>query len=372
MTNSFALVFANIDNSTMDLFTAERSICALPFGARYRLIDFTLSNLVNSGVDTVGVTVREKYQSLLDHIGTARDWDLDRRSGGLTFLPPFAFNSATPYDTKLKALIGSESYLRAKHAEYVFLCEPDVVGNMDLDSFGEKHVESGNDITYLTVRRDGKNHHGTFKTGLVTDENGFVTEFLKAKDPRAERLSIGVCVMKRSLLLDLTVAGRLNNYRHFDNEMIPRLLENLKVGVCDHEGYVAKIRTGNDYYRVSMDLLDSDVRKDVFFRYGHIFTKTYADVPVLYGLDSDVKESLIADGSSVGGVVRQSIIFRRVKLGKNTRIESSIVMPDSVIEDGAELRYVITDKDVRVTSGAKIIGEPGRPRLLLKGQTYSE
>jgi glucose-1-phosphate adenylyltransferase len=372
VTNSFALVFANIDNSTMDLFTAVRSVGALPFGARYRLIDFTLSNLVNSGVDTVGVAVREKYQSLLDHIGTARDWDLDRRSGGLTFLPPFAFDQETPYDTKLKALIGSESYLRNNHAEYVFLCEPDVVGNADLDGLWEAYMENGDDITYLTVRCAGINHHGSFKTGLRTDGNGRVTEILKADDPAAERLSVGVCVMKRSLLLDLTVAAKLNNYKYFDNDMIPRLMENLKIGVFDHEGYVAKIRTRSDYYNASMDLLKSDVRRDVFFRYGHIFTKTYADVPVLYGLDSDVKESLIADGSSVGGTVHQSIIFRRVKLGKGSRIVSSIVMPDSVVEDGAELRYVITDKDVRVTAGAKIIGEPDRPRILIKGQTYSE
>ncbi|MBO4406441.1 MAG: hypothetical protein J5849_01965, partial [Clostridia bacterium] len=282
-----------------------------------------------------------------------------------------AFDKETPYDTKLKALIGSESYLRDNHAEYVYLCEPDVVGNIDMDGMLEKHIEDGNDITYLSCPRDGANHHGSFKTALRT-ENGAVVEILPAGDERADRLSIGTCVMKRSLLLDLAIAGKLNKYRYFDTEMISRLLENLQIGYFDHDGYVAKIRTRNDYYNASMDLLKSDIRKDVFFRYGHIFTKTYSDVPVLYGLDSDVKESLIADGSSVEGVVRQSIIFRRVKLGKGTRIESSIVMPDSVIEEGAELKYVITDKDVRVTAGARIIGEPNRPRLLIKGQTYSE
>ena len=117
---------------------------------------------------------------------------------------------------------------------------------------------------------------------------------------------------------------------------------------------------------------DASIRRDVFFRNGHIYTKTHSDVPVLYGLDSVVRESLIADGSSIEGSVDHSLVFRRVKLGKNARLESSIVMQDSVIGDGAVLRYCITDKNVHVAPGARIIGEPSRPRLLAKGQTYVE
>lgn len=374
MKDRMALVFANIDNSTMDLFTSARSLGALPFGCRYRLIDFSLSNLVNSGVETVGVPVREKYQSLLDHIGIAREWDLDRRTGGFTFLPPFAFiNQSSPYDTKLKALIGSESYLVKTHAEYVFLGEPDIVCNLDLDSLLDRHIAEHNDVTYLTVALGSKNCHGTYDTAFKTDESGHVIAITSAcGDSAYGHLSTGICVISRALLLELISFSRVSSYVYFETELLSRYVSTLRIGTVDHEGYITKVRTLYDYFNASMDMLDASIRRDVFFRNGHIYTKTHSDVPVLYGLDSVVRESLIADGSSIEGSVDHSLVFRRVKLGKNARLESSIVMQDSVIGDGAVLRYCITDKNVHVAPGAHIIGEPSRPRLLAKGQTYIE
>lgn len=374
MNDRMALIFANIDNSTMDLFTSARSLGALPFGCRYRLIDFSLSNLVNSGVEIIGVPVREKYQSLLDHIGIAREWDLDRRTGGFTFLPPFAFiNQTSPYDTKLKALIGSESYLVKNHAEYVFLCEPDVVTNLDLDALLRRHIEAGNDVTYLTVPQGSKDARGTYDTAFKADETGHVSAISAASgDPAFEHLSTGICVMSRSLLLDLISFARVSSYEFFETELLSRYVSTLKIGVVDHTGYITKVRTLYDYFNASMDMLDTSIRRDVFFRNGHIYTKTHSDVPVLYGLDSVVRESLIADGSSIEGHVEHSLIFRRVKLGKKADIASSIIMQDSVIGDGAVLRYCITDKNVHVAPGAHIIGDPTHPRLLTKGQTYVE
>lgn len=374
MNDRMALIFANIDNSTMDLFTSARSLGALPFGCRYRLIDFSLSNLVNSGVEIIGVPVREKYQSLLDHIGIAREWDLDRRTGGFTFLPPFAFiNQTSPYDTKLKALIGSESYLVKNHAEYVFLCEPDVVTNLDLDALLRRHIEAGNDVTYLTVPQGSKDARGTYDTAFKADETGHVLAISAASgDPAFEHLSTGICVMSRSLLLDLISFARVSSYEFFETELLSRYVSTLKIGVVDHIGYITKVRTLYDYFNASMDMLDTSIRRDVFFRNGHIYTKTHSDVPVLYGLDSVVRESLIADGSSIEGHVEHSLIFRRVKLGKKADIASSIIMQDSVIGDGAVLRYCITDKNVHVAPGAHIIGDPTHPRLLTKGQTYVE
>ncbi|MBR6762677.1 MAG: glucose-1-phosphate adenylyltransferase subunit GlgD [Clostridia bacterium] len=374
MTNRMALVFANIDNSTMDLFTSARSIGALPFGGRYRLIDFTLSNLVNGGVYQVGVPVREKYQALLDHIGVAREWDLDRRTDGLTFLPPFVKDYDSAYDTKLKALRGSMMYLHKSAAyEYIFLCEPDVICNIDMDDLLDLHIESGADVTYLTVDRNAKNYHGTFALALAADETGRVTSIADDEgDPSYNHLGMGISVMKRSLLLDLlAVAEQSNSIRFFDTGLINRYTTSLDIRAIDYTGYVAKIRNLYDYFKASMDMFVPEIRKDVFFRSGHVYTKTHADVPVLYGLNSDIKESLIADGSSVEGSVKHSIIFRRVKIGRNTKLESCIIMQDSVIEEGAELRYCIADKNVRVTAGAKIIGTPEKPRLLTKGQTYS-
>lgn len=374
MNDRMALIFANIDNSTMDLFTSARSLGALPFGCRYRLIDFSLSNLVNSGVEIIGVPVREKYQSLLDHIGIAREWDLDRRTGGFTFLPPFAFsNQSSPYDTKLKALIGSESYLVKNHAEYVFLCEPDVVTNLDLDALLRRHIEAGNDVTYLTVPQGSKDARGTYDTAFKADETGHVSAISAASgDPAFEHLSTGICIMSRSLLLDLISFARVSSYEFFETELLSRYVSTLKIGVVDHTGYITKVRTLYDYFNASMDMLDTSIRRDVFFRNGHIYTKTHSDVPVLYGLDSVVRESLIADGSSIEGHVEHSLIFRRVKLGKKADIASSIIMQDSVIGDGAVLRYCITDKNVHVAPGTHIIGDPTHPRLLTKGQTYVE
>ncbi|MCQ2446656.1 MAG: hypothetical protein MJ141_07235 [Clostridia bacterium] len=178
--------------------------------------------------------------------------------------------------------------------------------------------------------------------------------------------------MSRSLLLDLISFARVSSYKFFETELLSRYVSTLKIGVVDHTGYITKVRTLYDYFNASMDLLDTSIRRDVFFRNGHISTQTPSDVPLLYGLDSIVRESLIADGSSIEGHVEHSLIFRRVKLGKKADIASSIIMQDSVIGDGAVLRYCITDKNVHVAPGAHIIGDPTHPRLLTKGQTYVE
>jgi len=373
MIHCLGLVFANINNSTMDLFTSFRSMGALPFGGRYRLIDFTLSNLVNGGIVTVGLPVREKYQSLLDHIGKAREWDLDRKTAGLTFLPPFFIDSGLPYNTKMKALLGSCSYIETNAADYILLCEPDTVMNIDLGAFLHEHIASGADITYSTVRSDSPNRRGTFTFGFRKDVQGQVTAISDVvSEPDLPELGTGICVMKRQVLDDLLVLGRNFSGYDFDSELVNRHLSALTVRTLPFTGYIAKIRTVQDYFGAGMDVLDSEIRRDVFYSHGHIFTKTHSDVPVLYGLNSVVSSSLVADGSSVEGKVEHSILFRRVKLGKGSDVASSIIMQDSVIEDGAVLRYCIADKKVRVKAGAHIIGTPEKPRLLAKGQTYSE
>lgn len=373
MKDRMALVFANLDNSSMDLLTSARPLGALPFGGRYRLIDFTLSNLVNGGVETVGVAVREKYLSLLDHIGVAREWDLDRRKYGLSFLPPFTADSCTLYDTKLKALIGSKIYISRNSQEYIILCEPDIICNMDIDSALDTHISTGADISYITVRRDSERYFGTYNFAFKVNGEGRV---VKSCPVSAEQdfthISTGVCIMKRSLLLSLIDIGEAGNYTHLDSQVIASLFTSHKVMVIPFEDYISKIHTGRDYFNAGMHMLERDLRRDVFFSNGRIYTKTHFDMPVLYGLDSEVKSSLIADGSSIEGFVENSIIFRRVKSGKGTYIKNCIIMQDSIIEDGAHLEYCITDKNVRITAGATIIGGRENPRLLNKGATYSE
>ena len=362
MSNVVGLIFSNIHDKNVPELTKLRTMASVPFGCRYRLIDFTLSNMVHSGISHVGVITHYNYQSLMDHLGSGKSWDLARRSGGIQILPPFitafANNETSLYTTRLEALRNSISFISGCTEDYVVLSDCDVICNIDLGEMIDSHIASGADATVMIK-----------KTYLTGDINGvYVTE-----NDREDRLTsikeytertggyrdvcTNIWVMNRRFLESIVLDAEAHAYKSFINDIFQRNLGTFNVNVYRHEGYFATIDSMQSYYMCNMDLLDENVRHELFANPGRpVFTKVRNSPPTVYAEGAAVHNSLIADGCVINGTVENSILFRGVRVGRNTHIKNSILMQDTIIGENSSLNAVITDKNAVIRDGRTLSG----------------
>ena len=357
--NALGLVFSNIHDNSIPELTQERTMGSIPFCGRYRLVDFTLSNMVNSGVTKVGVITKSNYQSLMDHIGSGKDWDLARRQGGLHILPPFGLKDNVLYNTRLEALRGAQTFLKRSDEEFVVMSDCDTVCNMDYDKIIRNHIANQADITIVYVKKQAEELQGVEGKIIVnTGDDGRINEI--SIDPNIEnevKYSTNVYVLKRTLLLSLISDAFSHGYSHFGQDVLARNVNNLRIFGYEHNGYFVAINSLYGYYKESLKFLDRKVRDEIF-RNVDVFTKVKDSAPTRYGANSVVKNSLIADGCVIEGTVENSIIFRGVKIGRGAVVKNSIVMQGSFIGENASLNCIITDKSVvvkdrRVLSGCE-------------------
>ncbi len=357
--NALGLVFSNIHDRSVPELTQERTMGSIPFCGRYRLVDFTLSNMVNSGVAKVGVITKSNYQSLMDHIGSGKDWDLARRQGGLHILPPFGLKGNVLYNTRLEALRGAQNFLRRSDEEYVIMSDCDTVCNMDYDKILRYHTHVNADITVVYVKKDaGELKDVQGKIIVEPNLDGRITEI--SIDPSVEgevKYSTNVYILKRTLLLTLINDAISHGYSHFGKDVLVRNVNNLRIFGYEHCGYFVAINSLYGYYKESLKFLDRKVRDEIF-RTVDVFTKVKDSAPTRYGANSVIKNSLIADGCVIEGAVENSIIFRGVKIARGAVVKNSIVMQGSIVGENAQLNCIITDKSVvikdkRVLSGCE-------------------
>lgn len=372
--NAVGIIFSSINEKSVYELTKQRTMASVPFGCRYRLIDFALSNMVNSGINHVGLITHYNYQSLMDHIGTGKDWDLARRHGGIKILPPYitAFaNSANYlYNTRLEALISIRDFIADCKEELVVLSDCDTVCNLDLQAMIEKHEQSGADITlgvkssYVTLDSNKA------VTVVRSDENGKVTEISDRDDIRQsfEDVYVRIMVIGRKYLEELISDAVAHGYTSLTKDILVRNYMHHNIMTYKFDGYFATIRSLSDYYHCSMDMLDPDIRKSLFGdRARPVFTKVRNSAPTSYSSGAIVRNSLIADGCVIQGTVENSILFRGVKVGKNTHIKNSIVMQDTFTGENVYLNCVITDKNVFIRDGRVLSGHETRPFFIDKG-----
>ena len=372
--NAVGIIFSSINEKSVYELTKQRTMASVPFGCRYRLIDFALSNMVNSGINHVGLITHYNYQSLMDHIGTGKDWDLARRHGGIKILPPyiraFVNSSNYLYNTRLEALISIRDFISDCKEELVVLSDCDTVCNLDLQAMIDKHERSGADIT-LGVKSSYITNDRTQAVTLVrSDENGRVTE-ISDRDDLAnsfEDVYVRIMVIGRKYLEELISDAVAHGYTSFTKDILVRSYKHHNIMTYKFDGYFATIRSISDYYRCSMDLLDPEIRRSLFGdRTRPVFTKVRNSAPASYSSGAIVRNSLIADGCVIQGTVENSILFRGVKVGKNTHIKNSIIMQDTFTGENVYLNCVITDKNVFIRDGRVLSGHETKPFFIDKG-----
>ena len=373
MGNVLGLVFANMHDTTLGDMTKNRTMGSVMFGGRYRLIDFPLSNMVNSGISEVGVITKSNYQSLLDHLGSAREWDLARKKGGLYILPPFGNVESTLYRGRIEALYGAMSFIKHSRAKYVILSDCDVVTNIDYKPIVAAHIESGADIT--AVAHTGVYSSDDIKTSTVfnVDADKNVTSVLINPDISGTcTTSLNVFVMSMDFLIETVNDAMARGNVSFERNILQEKCRELKIKIYEYDNYFSKLNSPESYFKSNMALLEPENARKLFVPKRSIYTKVSDNAPVKYDLDSKVSNSLVADGCIIEGEVENSVLFRGVKVGKGAKVKNCILMQGTVVGDNAELNYLITDKNVSICENHILTSSPQYPMYVGKGASYKK
>jgi len=336
----------------------------MPFAGRYRLIDFTLSSMVNSGIVNVGVMLPDKPRSVLDHLRSGKDWDLARRHDGLFYLPsPSEEESIRKGD--LKNFYHNLDFFEHSSQKYVLLTSGSFVYNVDFSQMLRFHQNTSADITmvYYTAKEEqpGRN------VVLETAENGLVTDM--AEKPAIyddSKVAMNVYLIEKRIFVELV----RYTYEHGGQDLlmdgIIRRANEYNIYACEHDGYVAHVDSTSAYYKANMDLLQPEVWEELFMGSNSIYTKGKDEVPVQYKETAKVKNSLIANGCVIRGEVENSILFRGVTVGKGVKIKNSIIMQKCDIQDDSLVENVICDKNVVISKEKWLKGANNYPLIITK------
>lgn len=367
--NMMGIIFSNIYDERLGEITAKRTLASLPFGGRYRLIDFVLSSMVNAGMTNVGVITKQNYQSLMDHLGRGAEWDLDRKVDGLFMLPPFGQGQKSIYRGKLEALWGTLRFLERSNEEYVLLADSNIICSIDFSEILSQHKESGADISIVTKREEITGLGDSRDLVVRSDADRRVKDVLMHYGvPGIVNAAIGMYIMKRVFLIDLLKEAHSYNLVDFERDIIQAKRELLNIGEIPFEGSILRIDSLAKYFSANMAMLNSDIRKEVFTNHGPVYTKIRDEVPTFYGSGCHIKNSLIADGCKIFGEVENSVLFRGVTVAPGAKIKNCIVMQDTHISENVELDYTICDKDVTITPDRILMGAPAHQIVITKGK----
>lgn len=363
------IIFANVHEGALDSLTAMRTMGSVPFCSRYRLIDFPLSNMVESGITKVGVITNANFQSLMDHLGTGKPWDLSRKNDGLFILPPFNVGTATMWGNRIDAIYGNRGFFDQSTQSYVVMCDCYNVMSLDYEALFNQHEESGADITIVGINTTMPDKTDNILCFDKVDENGRITEMsLDKKSSGNVYHSANIVIMKKYLLETLITTAHSKNEISFQRNVLMANVENLKIHAYDAtESFVGAVSSVQAYFDVSMKLLEKESRHKLFNKDFPIYTKERDDMPSLYGHESKLTNSLVADGCIIDGIVENSIIFKGAKIAKGAVVKNCILMQDTTVGENASLNYVIADKKVSINNGVELSGAANFPVTLTKG-----
>lgn len=364
--SAVGVIFSNIHDENIPELSSHRTMASIPFGGRYRLIDFALSNMVNSGITTVGIVTKYNYQSLIDHLGSGKDWDLARKDGGIILLPPYSDETDLPYTNRLEALKGVTNFLNHRNEEYVVISDCDGIARVDIADILKYHEEKHADITM--VWHEEENVDSSYFITLNPDETGRIKELkINPKVNGKSNVYVNIMVMSREFLINIIQDATTRGLSSFGRDILAKNVGMLHIYGYRFKGYYAGVNSLAKYYEHSMELLDKEVR-DALFGARDIYTKVRDSAPSKYLEGAVVKNSLISDGCMIEGTVENCILFRGVKVGKGSVIRNSIVMQDTVIGTGVSLDCVITDKNVVIRDRRKLAGCAELPYFISKGR----
>ena len=365
MKKMMGLVWTNYTDGDFGLLTEERPIAAIPYGGRYRLVDFPLSNMVNSGIRTVGLITPYLYRSLLDHVGNGKEWALSRKVGGLYFLPgsTYGMRGATGRFL-LRDIVHNKAYLERAHEDLVVISACSKIYNIDFTEVAKAHEASGAGITVVYKKvsdgAPGKN------LDIQLDAGGRVTE-LKKDGEGQTNLFLDALIIDKSLMMRIISWYEAQSYLDL-MDVVAENLNQFSVYGYEFTGYQHSIDNIVDYMAASMELLNPDVIKELFMSERTVITKIHDAPPVKYGPNAKVENSLIATGTVVKGTVENSIIFRGCKIGEGAVIRNSVILPNCVIDEGVLVENVICDKFAALSDGVELKGTSEKPLVVTKKQ----
>lgn len=367
------IIFSSLNANTLSRLTTDRSVAAIPFGCRYRLIDFCLSNMVNANISNINIVANYNYRSLLEHIGSGKDWDLARRERSINIISPFQTATSSDvkvFSTHMEALKNMKEYIDEFKEEYVVMIDSDNVLNIDLQEILSHHKESGAEITIVTkkIANDASYKHPRM---MISSIDGKISDIAMSAsyNEACPELSLNIFVMSTMYLKKIIEESEAYN----TNSLTSLLLRDCKTSdyrtYC-YDGYVASVSSFLDYYKYSIELATSaDARESLLMKKGYpIFTRVHNSAPVVYKSTADVKNSLVADECIIEGTVINSVLFRGVKVEKGAVVKNSVLFRGTHVESGAELECIVTDKDVHITEGVRLSGNPNMPFYVQKSR----
>lgn len=373
--DALGIIFPNSYDSLVPELVGERLMASIPFASRYRMVDFILSSMANCGIDNISLIVRKNYHSLMDHLGSGREWDLVRKNGGLNIVPPFAEKTVKLYTGRVEALASILPFLRSQKEKYVVMSDPNIAVNFDFNALIDAHVESGADVTIVYAEEELPK--SLTESNIVSEdlyytlkvEDGRVKKiYMNSKEEGIQNFSMNIYILERELLIDLINTAYVRGYLYFERDILAPQLDKLNVQAYRYDGYKARISDIRSYFEENMKLLE-DENLDALFSGSSIYTKIRDDNPTRYIKGAKVKNNMAADGCVLEGQVEDSVLFRGVKVAKGAKVKNCVLMQGTVIEEGARVENVITDKNVTITVGKEVKGTDTFPVYVAKNQT---
>lgn len=367
--NVMGIIFAN--DATLGALTDKRTMASLPFGGRYRQVDFALSNLACAGVRHVGIITRHNYQSLVNHIGSGEEWGLELEEGGLEYLTPYAHSTTDNYRGKLESIYAAMYFLQTgPEDELVVMIDSAVLSNIDLTAVLAAHVKSGKDVTVVT-KSGIANGVKQLDLALKLDEKGNVQDMAVDYQAPADYVaSMDIFVLSKKFLIQQVREHIAHNLYHMDRDLVLGLWQKgeISVNVFAFDGVALFNESVEEYFLHSMSMMKKNIRHDLFAGNHPVYTKVRDRVPTYYGENCQIDGCIVADGCILDGEAKNCVLFRQVTLKPGTKVENCIIYNDAVIGEGAELKNVILDKDVVVRPGAKLYGTAASPIIIKRGE----
>ena len=367
--NVTGIIFAN--DGTVSSLTEKRTMASLPFGGRYRQIDFALSNLACAGIHRIGIVTRHSYQSLMNHVGSGEEWGLEMEEGGLEYLTPYSSSKVSDYRGKLESLYSAMTFLEyGSDDELLIMIDSAILSNMDLTKVIASHMESGRDITLVTKSgvADGNR---MLDLAVKLDEKGEITDMaVDYAAPAGYEASMDIFLLNKRWLIDQVKEHIAHNLYHMDRDLVMGLWQKgaATINIFQYDGIAMGNESVEEYFRNSLLLTKKEVRDDLFGRCHPIYIKVRDRVPTYYGENCSIDNCSVADGCMLGGNVRNSVLFRQVTVYPTAQVDSCIIMNDTVVGEGCDLKYVILDKDVVVRPGTRLCGTPTNPVIIKRGE----
>ncbi|WP_297522655.1 glucose-1-phosphate adenylyltransferase subunit GlgD [uncultured Clostridium sp.] len=364
MKNCVGIINLDEKENRMGELVRNRPLAAVPIAGRYRVVDFILSNMTNAGIESIGMFAKNKSRSLMDHISNGKPWDLNRKRDGLRV---FNFADKDPSQEDVHGFCDNLEFAKLSKKEYVLLAPSYMIANIDFNEVMKQHKKSSNDITvvYKDITDAKSNFLGCDILNL--DNTGRVLSVGEnIGSDKKVKINMEMYLMRTDLFIDIVYACIKNgNIRKVKN-YIKYNTESLNVGSYAFDGYVRCINSLDSYFKMNTDILNTEVTKELFYNNRPIYTKTKDESGTKYGENSNVINSIIANGSFIEGTVENCVISRRVYIGENTKLKNCVILQNTKIGDNVEMQNIITDKNVTIRDGEVLKGDNETPLVIKK------